>query len=155
MLTSTGFHQPSNCRSRPVSFPSSRTKWFANCACTPYAVGLPPSLSKLRSSPYGWPSQSEKSSRDTRLLYKVMTFFVSFGISKAYYRLTFRLRCLPNVCQAINNTLSRWLESVFSCPGREHFYMLIISVLQNFQAKTQAVRNRIWKVSHPYSIMQN
>ena len=48
-------------------------------------------------------------------------------------------RCLPNVCQVTKNTPSRYLESVFLCPGREHFYMLIISVLQNFQAKTQAV----------------
>ena len=50
MLTSTDSHQPSNCRSRTVSFPHSRTKWFANCACTPHAVDLPPSLSKFRSS---------------------------------------------------------------------------------------------------------
>ena len=51
-------------------------------------------------------------------------------------------RCLPNVCQVIKNTPSRCLESVFLCPGREHFYMLIISVLQNIQAKTQAILER-------------
>ena len=38
-------------------------------------------------------------------------------------------RCLPNVCQVTKNTLSRYLESVFLCPGREHFSTLIISVL--------------------------
>ena len=36
--------------------PPSRTKWFANSTCMPYAMGLPPSLSKLRSSLVKWPS---------------------------------------------------------------------------------------------------
>ncbi len=31
------------------------------------------------------------------------------------------------------------ITRVFSCPGREYFSILIISVLQNFQAKTQTV----------------
>lgn len=57
-LTSTDSHQPFNCRSRPVSFTPSRTKWFANCACTLYAVDLPPSLSKFRSPPVKWPSST-------------------------------------------------------------------------------------------------
>lgn len=37
------------------------------------------------------------------------------------------------------NTPSSHLEGVFLCPGREHFYVLIINVLQNLQAKTQAI----------------
>ena len=68
-----------------------------------------------------------------------MTFFVFFGLRDAYLCATFSDRCLPNVCQVTKNTPSRCLESVFSCPGREHFYMFIINVLQNFQAKTQAI----------------
>ncbi len=57
--------------------------------------------------------------------------------------------CLPNVCQATKNTPSRHLESVFLCPRREHFYMLIISVLQKFQAETQAVLecHNFWMVA--------
>ena len=37
------------------------------------------------------------------------------------------------------NRLADIYKAVLRCPGREHFYMLIISVLQNFQAKIQAV----------------
>ena len=39
-----------------------------------------------------------------------------------------------------------WLSS---CPGREHFCMLIISVLQNFQAETQAILecHNFWMVA--------
>jgi hypothetical protein len=45
-----------------------------------------------------------------------------------------------DVCQATNkNTPSRHPESVSSCLGREHFYMLTINILQKFQARTQAV----------------
>ncbi len=29
------------------------------------------------------------------------------------------ISCLPNVCQVTKNTPSRYLESVFLCPGRE------------------------------------
>ena len=55
---------------------------------------------------------------------------------------------------------ARWkclkiFKNISRCPGWEQFSVLIISVLQNLQAKTQAVRNRICKVSHPYSITQN
>ena len=47
----------------------------------------------------------------------------------------------------INNLQS--LDEHFLCPGREHFYMFIINVLQNFQAKTQAIleRHNFWMIA--------
>ena len=41
--------------------------------------------------------------------------------------------------QKTGNRLAVVCKAVPLCPGREHFYMLIINALQKIQAKTQAV----------------
>ena len=47
------------------------------------------------------------------------------------------------------NTPSCHLEGVFLCPGREHYFMLTINILQNFQAKTQAIfrHHNFWVIA--------
>ncbi|MBQ9575639.1 MAG: hypothetical protein IJV11_02045, partial [Muribaculaceae bacterium] len=55
----------------PISCLQSSMKWFATSACSPIAVGLPPSLSKLRTTTL----QQPFGSRDTQRQGKDTTIF--------------------------------------------------------------------------------